>query len=72
VHVIHASVFRRYNPGLWTAVFLFLPLGVWALWLLQRAGAGPIAFHATGFLFAVAIHAAIVLHARGRSERMGP
>lgn len=71
VHVIHASVFRRYNPGLWTAIFLFLPLGAWTLWLLQRAGAGSLAFHATGFLFAVAIHAAIVAHALTRRERMG-
>lgn len=71
VHVIHASVFLRYNPGLWTAIFLFFPMGVWALWLLQRSGAGSTAFHATGFLIAVAIHAAIVVHARGRSKRMG-
>jgi len=71
VHIIHASVFRRYNPGLWTAIFLFLPLGVWALWLLQKTGAGSAAFHATGFLIAVAIHAAIIVHARSRSKRMG-
>jgi len=70
VHFIHASVFRRYNPGLWTAIFLFLPLGVWALWLLQRSGAGSLAFHATGFLIAIAIHAAIIVHARIRIARM--
>lgn len=71
VHIVHALVFRRYNPGLWTAVFLFLPLGAWTLWLLQRFGAGSTGFHATGFLTAVAIHAAIVAYARIRSRRMG-
>ena len=27
VHIVHAIVFRRYNPGLTTATVVFLPLG---------------------------------------------
>jgi uncharacterized membrane protein len=27
VHIVHAVLFRRYNPGLVTALVLFLPLG---------------------------------------------
>ena len=64
VHIIHAVVFRCYNPGLWTAVLLFLPLGGLALWLVQRSGAGSPEFHALGLVLAVAIHAAIIVHVR--------
>ncbi len=28
VHIIHAILFKSYNPGLGTAVLIFLPLGV--------------------------------------------
>lgn len=64
VHIIHAVIFRGYNPGLWTAVVLFLPLGGLALWLVQRSGAGSPGFHALGLTLAIAIHAAIIVHVR--------
>lgn len=40
VHMVHALVFRCYNPGLATALTLFLPLGGYTLRLLQDTGAG--------------------------------
>jgi len=64
VHIVHAAVFRRYNPGLGTALIIFLPLGGVTLRLLQQAGAASPWFHALGFLTAVMIHAAILLHVR--------
>lgn len=66
VHVINAVISRRYNPGLWTAIFIFAPFGAWTLWLLHRAGAALMAYQVTGFLIAVAIHAAIIIHVRRR------
>ncbi len=68
VHIVHAAIFRRYNPGLVTAILIFLPLGAWTIWLLQQAGAGTMAYHATGFVSAVAIHAGIILHVRRAAE----
>ena len=64
VHVVHAAIFSRYNPGLFTALVVFLPLGVLALVLIERAGGGSLAYHAIGLASAVAIHAAVLVHVR--------
>ncbi len=62
LHVGQGIALRRYNPGLLTAVLLFLPLGA-----LTLAAAWPVG---TGLLFwlslaiAVALHLAIVAHVR--------
>lgn len=67
VHVAHAIIFRRYNPGLITALVFFLPLGGATYWLLLRSGADGIFYQVTGLLVAVAIHAVILLHVRRRA-----
>lgn len=64
VHIVHAIVFRRYNPGLISAVSVFLPLGSGTLWLIDRAGGGSLSSHLVGLFSAIAIHAAILLHVR--------
>lgn len=62
LHVGQGIALRRYNPGLLTAVVLFLPLGA-----LTLAAAWPVG---TGMLFwlslaiAVALHLAILAHVR--------
>ncbi|MER2509494.1 MAG: HXXEE domain-containing protein, partial [Amaricoccus sp.] len=38
-HCGQAVAMRRYNPGLITAIVLFIPLGVATLWVLARTGA---------------------------------
>ena len=64
VHIVHGMIFRRYNPGLFTALVVFLPLGAVTLVLIDRAGGGSITSHSVGLITAVAIHAAILLHVR--------
>jgi hypothetical protein len=66
VHLIHAFVFRGYNPGLGTALALFIPSGAYALRQVENAGGGAPVFHAIGLVTAIAIHAAILLHVRRR------
>jgi hypothetical protein len=66
VHILHAVIFRKYNPGLVTAIVLFLPLSAYALQTIQRAGGGATEMHITGLLIALAIHAALVLYANRR------
>lgn len=66
VHVVHAILFRRYNPGLVSALVVFLPLGVFTLMQIDRAGAGSITSHTLSLIAAVAIHAVILLHVRRR------
>jgi hypothetical protein len=64
VHIVHAIIFRRYNPGLITAVVIFLPLGTFTLIAVNHAGGGSLSSHVLGLIAAVAIHAAILLHVR--------
>ncbi len=66
VHVVGALVFRGYNPGLMTAIALFIPSGTYALWKVQTSGAGAVPMHICGLLTAVAIHAVIVVDFRRR------
>ena len=63
-HIGQAVVSRRYNPGLATALLVFVPLGACSLWLVHRAGGETLAYHAIGLLSAVVIHAAILAHVR--------
>jgi Protein of unknown function with HXXEE motif len=56
-HVAFTIALRRYNPGLWTSLFLFLPLGSWALYVVSKAS------HAGWQAQAASIGAAVLLHA---------
>ena len=61
--VAHIGAFiamRRYNPGLITAVVLFMPVGFVALWIMQDT-APPISDHWIGLSVSIAIHAAIIV-----------
>jgi hypothetical protein len=66
VHVVAAGVLRLYNPGLVTAILLFLPLSVYSLFVFQQSSSGGIGFQALGIAIAVLIHAAIVGYAKTR------
>lgn len=68
VHVAQAARMRRYNPGLATAVGMFLPLAVVSLFVLIPA-ATPTQ-HVVGLVAAVAFHAAIIVHARRRRAKL--
>ena len=60
VHVAQAIRLRRYNPGLITALLLFLPVGGSALWAITAAGRVAPGYHLMGLGSALAIHLAIV------------
>jgi hypothetical protein len=66
VHAAPALVTRSYNPGLVTAVVIFLPLGIYSLLEIQAAGGGTAMNQAIGLAAAVGIHAAIVAYATRR------
>ena len=70
LHVSAAVALRRYNPGLWTSLVLFVPLGILTLWVCTALnGAGP-AEHGLGALVAVVVHAVIMANVRLRLCRM--
>jgi hypothetical protein len=59
---------REYNPGVWTSVLLFLPLGIATLVLFARQAIASPYHHAIGAAVSIAIHAAIVGHAMRRLQ----
>jgi hypothetical protein len=70
-HIAGAAASRAYNPGLWTAIALFLPLACLSLWEARsKAGIGW-QHHAFGLGLALAIHAAIIGYAKARARAMG-
>ncbi|MBW6426115.1 HXXEE domain-containing protein [Rhizobium sp. XQZ8] len=62
VHIGPAIVLRRYNPGLITAIVLFLPLSVWALAEVSALPGTGLGHHVLGLGSAVLIHMAIVAY----------
>ncbi len=62
IHAIHAVITRGYNPGLGTAIVLFLPLGGYGIAAIQQAGGGTAVMHLVAAGTAIAIHAAIIVH----------
>ncbi|MGA2534929.1 MAG: HXXEE domain-containing protein [Terracidiphilus sp.] len=67
IHIVTAIIYRTYNPGLLTAVFLFVPLAVFAFHSMQQAGIGTLPMHILGVAVTIAIHAALVIHVMDRS-----
>lgn len=63
VHIVHALIFRCYNPGLGSALLLFLPFGFHTILRFDAIGAGPASAHAVGIGAAIAIHAMIIAYA---------
>lgn len=63
VHIAGALRTRSYNPGLVTAIVLFLPAGSYALWHIEASGAGTQPDHLIGLGIAVAVHVLIVAYA---------
>jgi hypothetical protein len=66
-HIGPAAARREYNPGLFTAVLLFLPVGVWGLVVIPADGW---VWHAVGLGVALAVHAAIIVHVVRRLKRL--
>lgn len=64
VHIVHAVLFKRYNPGLFTAIVLFIPLGLFTIVTLNQLGLGSVMQHSLAFISALVIHAAILLHVK--------
>lgn len=70
-HGVQAIALRRYNPGLATAILLFLPLGGVTLGVLAGSAGVTLADHLLGLGTALVIHAAIVARVLGRRRQLG-
>ncbi len=65
-HIGQAVAMRRYNPGLVSAVVVFLPLAGFGIWFVSRAAEVTMAMQLTGFGVAVLVHLAIVAWVKSR------
>jgi hypothetical protein len=64
VHIATSIRMRRYNPGLWTSVFVFLPLGIYIIYLItEQSGAGWL-YNIIFLVVTILLHALILLNAR--------
>lgn len=70
-HIGQALKLRRYNPGLVTAVVLFLPVGLGGLWAIAASDEATLTQHLTGLIVALAIHAGIIAFVLGNARRLG-
>jgi Protein of unknown function with HXXEE motif len=70
VHIVQAAVQRRYNPGLATAVALFLPVGIWALMVVSAAPGVTATDHVVGLAGAILINAAIIAYLKQRAAAL--
>ncbi len=66
IHLLATARLRRYNPGLWTALALFLPWGVLLLRYFNDFTGTGLLTNIAALLFAVAVHVAIVVWALRR------
>jgi hypothetical protein len=70
LHFVAAIGWREYNPGLWTALTLFVPLSATALGLVIKESGFRWIDHVTGIAVGVGIHVAIVIYTRRRAGRI--
>ncbi|MGZ3629031.1 MAG: HXXEE domain-containing protein [Ktedonobacteraceae bacterium] len=63
-HIIVALVQRRYNPGLWTSIVLFLPLGAASIVILTMASQAAIFYQVIGLVSAILVHGIILIYIR--------
>ncbi len=69
-HIVASLVTRKYNPGLWTSLVLFVPFGVWGLVAVSEAGDVTWRAHVLALLTALGVHALILIHVRLRLLRL--
>jgi hypothetical protein len=70
VHIVQAAVQRRYNPGLVTAVVLFLPVGIWGLMVVSATPGVTTTDHLVGFAVAILINATLVAYIKHRAAAL--
>lgn len=66
VHIATAVATRAYNPGLWTAILVFVPFSVWAAIEISDASGAGVGWQLAALGFAIGVHAVIALHLRAR------
>lgn len=64
LHVVIGVLKRSFNPGFWTSLIVFLPLGSYTLYAISQATHARAAQHALGLSVAIVVHAVIIIYIR--------
>lgn len=64
LHVGWALLFRRYNPGLWTAILLLIPLSFWIYATIPSS----LSIHVISAIVVIVLHAAIMVMTKRSSN----
>lgn len=69
-HGVGAIIARRYNPGLWTSLILFIPIGAYAVNVFVHTQGVSLIGHAIALGIAIALHVVIFVTIRARLVRL--
>jgi len=69
-HALGGAALRRYNPGLYTSLALFLPWGIFLLVYFNSVVGDRLVFNVVGLLVGVALHAVIIGYLMRRRARL--
>jgi hypothetical protein len=70
VHIITSIRMRRYNPGLWTSVFVFLPLGIYLIYIVNKESGAGWLYNAIFLVVTILLHAMILVNVRRQRRRV--
>jgi hypothetical protein len=69
-HIGAAVAARGYNPGLWTAILVFIPVSIWAAVEIGDTADVGLGWQLTGLAFGLAVHVAIMAYIRTRAASL--
>jgi hypothetical protein len=64
VHIVTSIRMRRYNPGLWTSVVVFLPLGIYIIYLISKISGAGLLYNGIFLVVTILLHSMILLNIR--------
>lgn len=70
VHIAAAIANRSYNPGLWTAILVFVPFSIWAAVEVGDAAGAGLGWQLGALGFALAVHAGLAAFILRRVRRL--
>ena len=69
VHILGGIALRKYNPGLWTSLFLFLPVGGYCLYVLSQLAEVTLWWHGVSIALVIVFHIVIIISQRPRLQK---
>jgi Protein of unknown function with HXXEE motif len=66
VHIVTSIRMRKYNPGLWTSLVIFLPLGISIIYLITRESGAGWLYNVIFLVVVILLHAMILINATRR------